>query len=127
THGTQKSQKHTYRPGQYAWSVTVTVRRQERTVSLTEPGTIVVTQAGIKVLRVKSYKVNKRAKSVTPKLRSQIDGEVDIYLKAGRQETKVVRKTLAKNRDMAVTLPTRGLGIARNATLVVRFRAVPAG
>ncbi len=76
THGTQKSPKHTYtKSGSYQWKVTVSIRYLEQTVSRTESGRIDVTPAGIKLLRVKQSHVNKKARTVTIKLRSQINGD----------------------------------------------------
>lgn len=127
THGDEAQQKHTYKPGRYTWTVTVSIRRLEKTVSLSASGSIEVTEAGIKVLRLKQSRPNKKKKTVTFKLRPQINGDVDIYLKAGRYRVKPVKRTLVAHRDLNVTLPTRALNNARSASLVVRFRAVPAG
>jgi hypothetical protein len=128
THGDGVSAKHTYAPGRYTWTVTVSIKRQEKTVSLSESGTIEVTPAGIKLLRVKSSKVNKKKKTLTVKLRSQIDAErAMLILKAGRYSTKPRAISLRAHRDQSFTLSTRTLRNARSASLVVKFLAVPAG
>ena len=127
-HGTQKSQKHTYtESGSYQWTVTVSIRYLEQTMSRTDSGRIDVTPAGIKLLRIKQSRVNKKAKTVTIKLRSQINGTVLLSLKAGRYAIKPREVTLKAQKDMSFTLSTRALRNARAASFGVRFLAVPAG
>ena len=93
THGVKASDRHTYQhPGVYNWSVTVTIPRAEQSVSYKKSGTIEVTEAGIKVLRLKQFKVSKTAKKVTIKLRSQVPGTVRLRLLAGRRRSHPARR-----------------------------------
>ena len=128
SHDTRPSPKHTYvNAGVYTWHVTVTITRAEGSVSVTQSGQIMVTEAGIKVLRLKQAKVNRKKQQVTLKLRSQIAGEVQISLKAGKYSIKPKKITLRPHKDLSVTLSTRALHNPRSASLVVKFIGGVAG
>ena len=111
----------------YTWRVTVTITRAEGSVSVTRTGQIVVTEAGIKVLRLKQAKVNAAKKQVMLKLRSQIAGEVQDQPQGRPVLDQAEKTTLRPHRDLIVTLSTRALRNPRSASLAVKFIGGVAG
>ena len=86
-----------------------------------------VTEAGIKVLRLKQAKVNRKAKRLTLKLRSQVDGTSAAEPAAGKVKLKPRDIKVRAQKNVTVVFSTKAFGNMRSASFVVRFLAVPAG